>query len=152
MLFEIINPHDPYTIAADDLEIAAVAICILGEGKYSLKELSGDKSAYVPMFPVSGQDEWFKKWFGRTFEESMLYASEQRTACLVKCLASVMIGDAKNRRAFEELLSKAESADAYITSLNKIHDAIRTSQVDIGRTAWGMADFIQERFAKAAVH
>src|ERR1019366_325801 len=148
MLFEIINPHDPYTIVADDLEIAAVACCILGEGKYSLKELTGDKSAYVPFFPIDGQDEWFTKWFGRTFEQSVTYASEERGADLAKCLASVMIGDAKNRRAMDELLARAETQEAYIAALHEMHDAKRTSTVDLGRTAWGMADFIHDRFCK----
>jgi len=148
MLFEIINHHDPYTIVADDLEIAAVAVCILGEGKYSLKELSGDKSAYVPFFLTDGLDEWFTKWFGRTFEESVTYASEQRGADLAKCLASVMIGDAKNRRAFEEVLARAETKEAYTAALTEMHNAKRASTVDLGRTAWGMADFIHERFVK----
>jgi len=52
MLFEIINPSDPYTIEANALEIAAVACCILGEGKYTLREITGDKSGYVPTFLV----------------------------------------------------------------------------------------------------
>jgi hypothetical protein len=148
MLFEIINPHDPYTIIADDLEIAAVAVCILGEGKYSLKELTGDKSAYVPFFPIDGQDEWFTKWFGRTFEQSVTYASEERGADLAKCLASVMIGDAKNRRAFDEILARAETPEEYTKALGQMHAAKRTSLVDIGHTAWGMADFIHDRYVK----
>jgi hypothetical protein len=152
MLFEIINPSDPYTIEANSLEIAAVACCILGEGKYALAELSGDKSGNVPMFMFGGQDDWFMKQFGRTFEQSCNYASQECTDELCCCLASVMIGGADNRRAAEELLKRTGTPQTYLAALYEMHDAKRTSMNDIGRTAWGMADFIKVTFGKEKVH
>jgi hypothetical protein len=152
MLFEIINPSDPYTIEANSLEIAAVACCILGEGMYSLKELSGDKSATVPFFISGDPDDWFMKQFGRTLEQSCGYASEECTDELCQCLASVMIGGVDNRRAAEELLKRTGTPQKYLSALYEMHDAKRTSANDIGRTAWGMADFIKTNFGRPKVH
>ena len=42
MLLNLINPSDPYTLEADDFEIAAVAVCLLGAGKYPATALGND--------------------------------------------------------------------------------------------------------------
>ena len=39
MKFEIINPSDACTMYAPDLEVAAVAVSFLGDGKYPLEGL-----------------------------------------------------------------------------------------------------------------
>ena len=145
MLFRIVNPHDPYTMQADILEIAAVSVCIIGNGEYALEEISGDKSAIVPFFNVITPDEWFTKQFGRTLEQSVNWA-QQHAAELCKCLSSVTIGDARNRRIVDELLAKSESYEVFISALYKLHDEMRKGDVDIGRTAWGMADVIHQQF------
>jgi len=92
------------------------------------------------------------KQFGRTFEQSITYASEECTDELCACLASVMIGGVENRRAAEELLKRTGTPQTYLSALYKMHDAKRTSVNDIGRTAWGMADFIKDKFGKHEVH
>ena len=48
MEYEIINPSDPDRMTADRLDTAAVAICLLGDGKYAAKP-RGDGEE-VPMF------------------------------------------------------------------------------------------------------
>ena len=49
MLFEIMNPSDPYTVVAEDKEIAAVACIVLGTGTYAFKPIDvGDFE--VPLF------------------------------------------------------------------------------------------------------
>ncbi len=141
MLFEIINPHDPYTMEAPDLEIAAVAIAILGGGQYGLKELSGDKSGEVPVFLIGGHDEWFVKQFGRDFAATLDIVATNRRDALVKSLASVWIGDAASRRHYNEntVGLSEEEFDIFIA---QHHDIKRTSTFDIGHYAWSCADAI----------
>lgn len=41
MQFEIINPHDPYTLEAPDFLTALTAIALIGEGKYGIRGEAG---------------------------------------------------------------------------------------------------------------
>lgn len=59
MKFEIINPSDPYTMEADDLEIAAVSVSFLGDGKYALEGIDDAQGNNVPMFLLGGHDECY---------------------------------------------------------------------------------------------
>jgi hypothetical protein len=68
--FEIVNPSDPYTFTAPTLEIAALVVCLLGEGKYGGTSLDTPRGVDVPIFIFGGHDEWFKEQFGCTFEDS----------------------------------------------------------------------------------
>lgn len=49
MLYEIINPSDPYTLHADDLEVAAIVASLIGEGQYALEPQEPD-GVKVPLF------------------------------------------------------------------------------------------------------
>lgn len=81
MLFELINPSDKYTIEAPDLETAALAICILGAGKYALHGIDNDEQ--VPIFLFGGHDKWFKENFDRTVTESLDHVDLDKIAtCL----------------------------------------------------------------------
>jgi hypothetical protein len=89
MKFDLINPSDAYHFEADDLETAAVMVCVLGNGKYGAQQLGGDAS--VPVFLFGGHDEWFVKHFGREFEESADHVMETKRQALADCFASVTL-------------------------------------------------------------
>ena len=144
MLFEIINPSDPYTMTADSLEVAAVAVCFLGQGQYALKQLDGD--AEVPMFPFTGHDEWFTETFGRDFNTSIVHVCETDAAGLAKALGSVFIGDATSRQEFDDMAANCKTPEEFDALLRTTHDARRTSQNDIGRRAWALADAVQSQY------
>lgn len=97
MKFNIINPSDPYTMEADDLEVAAVAVCLLGNGKYPLDALGEDanKDNSVPAFLFGGHDEWFQARFGGTYEEIAERAINQRSDALARALESVTLQAAR---------------------------------------------------------
>ncbi len=139
MLFNIINPSDPYTIEAGDLEVAAIAVSVLGHGQYALEEISGDRSGQVPFFMAGGHDEWFNKQFGRTFDASLTHVATTRRADLIKALVSVHLGTPTDKRAFDEMAAKCPDEESLINLLHEQHDAKRTSMNDIGRRAWMMA-------------
>lgn len=119
MRFEIINPSDPYVMEACDLEVAAVAICLLGEGQYSLKGLAGDAGTDVPFFMLGGVDAWFTEKFGRNFQDTVNRVVSDRVAELAAALDSVT-------------LARGE----------------RSSLNDIGRQAAEMAQVLRERAGK----
>ena len=60
MKFDLVNPSDPYTLEADDLQVAGVACCLLGNGKYGLTGLGDDAGQDVPMFLLGGHDLVFQ--------------------------------------------------------------------------------------------
>lgn len=144
MLFNIINPSDPYTMRAVDLEIAAVAVCMIGSGEYALEEIGGDRSGHVPMFLFGGLDEWFTKQFGRGFNATVEVVVSKRADELIKALASVHIGTPANKAAFDEQAAQCTDEDAYSDLLHKLHDEKRSSMNDIGRRAWHLARSVVE--------
>lgn len=150
MLFNIINPHDPYTLEAPDLEIAANAIALIGKGAYGLHELSGDQSGNVPLFPETGHDEWFTKQFGRDFSASLNHVMDARAGDLSKALASVFIGTPADKRAFEQEARDCVDEEEFHALLTKRHDEKRGSLNDIGRIAWGMADMVAAKALEQA--
>lgn len=147
MLFNIINPSDPYTMRAVDLEVAAVAVCVLGEGKYALEEIGGERLGQVPMFPTGGHDEWFTKQFGRNFADTLNHVCEKRHDELIKALASVHLGTPADKAAFDERAAQCPDPEAVVELLHELHDAKRTSMNDIGRRAWSMAQALVEQRA-----
>jgi len=97
MQFEIINPSDPYTMTAPDLEVAAVAVSLLGDGKYPLKGLGDDAGQDVPPFLFGGHDEWFASKFGMNYEATAEHVLNHRAGELAESLDSVTLG--KERRS-----------------------------------------------------
>lgn len=92
MKFEIINPSDPYNMEADDLEVAAVAVCLLGNGKYGLDGIDGRRKTEVPVFLLGGHDEWFEENFGANYERTAERVLNQRGDALARALESVTLG------------------------------------------------------------
>ena len=109
MKFEIINPSDPYTMDADDLIVAAVAVCLLGNGKYGLDALGEDSniSNNVPIFLLGGHDEWFTSRFGMTYEAAAQQVVDQRTEALAKAFESVALTSGR-RSSLNNIGAKAK--------------------------------------------
>lgn len=91
MKFEIINPSDPYTMEADDLQIAAVAVCLLGDGKYAAKGVEADSGQDVPIFLFGGVDEWFTEKFGMDYFETASHTLNNRNDALARAFESVKL-------------------------------------------------------------
>jgi len=91
MKFNIINPSDPYTMEADDLEIAAVAVSILGNGKYPLEGIGDATGENVPPFLFGGHDEWFTEKFGGNYEQIAQRVIDSRSDALARAFESVTL-------------------------------------------------------------
>lgn len=90
MIYEIINPSDPYTIESHSLDVAFVACIFLGEGDYAFKPLE-DGAEEVPLFLFGGSDEWTRKHLNATVEEVCYRVTTEKRAELADCLASCTI-------------------------------------------------------------
>lgn len=112
MKFEIINPSDAYLMEADDLEVAAVAVCFLGAGQYALKGIEESHGQDVPIFLFNGHDEWFTEKFGKNFEDTSTHIVDNRSAELAAAFDSVKIknpprSSTNNIKATAQALSNA---------------------------------------------
>ena len=91
MKFEIINPSDACTMHAPDLEVAAVAVSFLGDGKYPLEGLDDAAGQGVPAFLFGGHDEWFSSKFGMSFQDTAEHVLNHRNEELATTLDSVTL-------------------------------------------------------------
>ncbi len=106
MKFDIANPSDPYTMEADDLQVAAVACCLLGNGKYGLTGLGEDAGQDVPVFLIGGHDEWFVSKFGMDYEATATHALNHRNDALARAFESVTLGR-EERSSMNDIGGKA---------------------------------------------
>ena len=128
MIFEIINPSDPYTLECDDLEIASVTVCFLGQGQYGMHQIDGDKEFRMPIFLFGGENEWFKENFGDNADVIIGRCFKDKKLQLADALDSVRIGG---------INSRGKSKDE--------HNENRSSVNDIGGVAWEYAKFLRAK-------
>jgi len=107
MKFEIINPSDACTMFAPDLEVAAVAVSLLGDGKYALEGLDDAAGQGVPVFLVGGHDEWFSSKFGMNFQDTAEHVLEHRRDELAMTLDSVALRG--TRSSMNDIVGRAKS-------------------------------------------
>ena len=104
MKFNLVNPSDPYTLEADDFEIGAVVVCLLGNGKYPADALGDDanKGNNVPPFLFGGHDEWFEARFGGTYESVVQKCLKERADSVARAFESVTLGS-KERSSLNDI-------------------------------------------------
>jgi hypothetical protein len=137
LLFEIGNPCDPYTVEAVDHEVAAVACCLLGDGRFSFNGINTNLE--VPIFLFGGHDEWFIRQFGADFAGVTKRVLDERKSDLVACLESVLIGDATSRKTYLKGLELIETPENREDWRQHWHDQRRSSTTNIGARAWALA-------------
>lgn len=135
MLYEIVNPSDPYTIECPDLELA-IAVEAIFRGVYPLEPISGGPG--VPVLVFGDIDAFCESHFGRTLDDTLAHVMRERKDELAACFASVLIGTAEDRTHFEATVAHCSTADRAAVRL-RVHDAKRSSLNDIGRRAWQFA-------------
>ena len=133
MIYEIINPSDPYTLYADDFKVAAASVLLLGQGAYSIENEKGDEE--MPIFLSGGADEWIEEKFG-DFEKWM----DKNRDKVAECLESVMSFGFNQRYAYDEAIKAIKGKKAKQEYRDKIHDKNRSSLNDIGAKAWRIAE------------
>jgi hypothetical protein len=154
VIFEIVNPSDPYTIEAPDLAIAAVACFLLGKGAYAFEPLDADKDQRVPIFlaGLAGDvEKWCAQKFAMTSRQLFDHVLQRRPKELIDCLQSCLIGRRADRDDFAEF-SRALDDDKKIAELRIARHKRRvTSLNDIGRRAYGLAEQLRANMKMEAM-
>lgn len=125
MLFELINPSDPYVFEAKDLEVATLTVMALSPVYGAATE---DEQFRVPVLFLLNPDEWFEETFGRSVSEAM----SKRAKEVADALLSMTYGTFSDYELYQDtmkLLDSPEKKEAYAkrwnsqrSSLNAIAD------------------------------
>jgi hypothetical protein len=143
MLYEIINPSDAYTMDVPDLEVAAVAIALLGEGRYGLQPLE-EGGEHIPIFMAAG-DEWFTEHFSRDLTQTYELVTTTKRTELADAFDSVIIGGKNERFLYLKAVDPLTEADRRAFRKEWL-DKRRSSMNNIGGRAWALAEhFRKER-------
>lgn len=137
MEYELINPSDPYTFIADDLEVAALAVFALGN-MFGAKAKSDDTK--VPVFLFSDPHEWFFENFNHSIEDGL----ESRKIAVANALGTFMLGTFEDRRRYEAALQTITDPDKKESFKAEWQDG-RSSMNDIGSYAHNLSKVILER-------
>lgn len=121
--FELINPSDPYTFLAVDLEVAALTVFCISTA-YSAESQDGDE---VPIFIFGGAKEWYQNEFGRTPDEGL----EARKREVIDSLSSMMYGSFEDRKRYEVALQAIDDEEKREKFIEEWNDGI-SSLNDIG--------------------
>lgn len=131
MEYKLINPSDPYTFIADNLEVSAIVVLILGVA-YGAEPKDGGEM--VPVFIFGGAMDWYKEKFGRTPTEGL----KARKKDVADALDSFMLGSFKDRRRYEAALSAITAPDKRAEFISAWQDG-RSSMNNIGGLAHTLA-------------
>ena len=136
MICEIINPSDALTLKTDDFIAAAIAVTILGDGKFGIQEIGGEKRC-TPI--IWGWTDWFIE---NGINELGSYI-EQNRLLLAEILESVMLGNSKDREELDSMIAiiPKESIDEWILERN---DRRRSSMNNIEGYAHSWAKKLRE--------
>lgn len=137
MEFELINPSDPYTFVADDLETAALAVFTVSS-LYGAKTKDGEIA--VPVFIMCDSEEWYIERFGRNSYDGLKAKREQVAAAL----SSVVLGGFEDRRRYELALSAITEQDKREKFIAEWQDG-RSSLNDIGTYSHKLAEKLEAR-------
>ncbi len=132
MIYEIINPSDPYTFEAENDRDAIVVVAVLGGGMYGAARQDGEKvNGGLYFGHESGDAEAaFVADIGKPLGE---YLTERATA-LRAAFDSVLIGSFADRDGWVDSVSKMSPEDAAKYTIER-HDRKRSSMNDIGKAA-----------------
>lgn len=144
IIYEISNPSDAYTIAAPNLETAAIAVLFLGEGAYGLLDTEGNQA--MPIFLLGGHEEWFQGKFGGDFNTVFHRVGY---IAIADCLDTILLGDVADREVYDAALEAARPSGivSFQSAWDKAH---RSSVNDIGAGAKRLASGFRELAAKLA--
>lgn len=91
-LYKITEARAPYWMKAPNLAVAAVAVLMIGNGRFGVKELGGQQE--MPVFKIDGMvDIWSENTFGHKIDEVVAKVSAQWTIELRHALESIKLGE-----------------------------------------------------------
>ena len=134
MLFELINPSDPYTFRAPSIEVAGAAVILLSAA-YGARSIGEDPELSTPV--MFGWDEWAEE---HGVDGAWLDAHRLEVA---EALDSFLIGGPAARAGAEEALAKIPTEDRESWRARR-QDSMRSSLSKIGERAYEVAKKLRE--------
>ncbi len=134
MLYELINPSDPYTFEVKDRETAALAVFLLSTsyGAHCLTENREDND--VPIFLFGGAKEWYCDTFKRAPDEGL----EDLKDDVRECLKSFVYGHESDRQTYQLAIDSITDEEKKVEFIKHWHDK-HSSMNDIGDVAFKIA-------------
>lgn len=134
--YELINPSDPYTFKAPNIEIAGVCACLLSTG-FGARQVDPPPPDDETTPILFGWNEWLKD---RGIDNAYIDAHREEIA---DAFDSFLIGDIRKRKDVEEMLAliPAEKQQEWKESRQERH---RTSLNQIGEAAYRYAKKFRE--------
>lgn len=126
MIYEVINPSDPVTLEAEDVEVAQVVCLLLGNGAYALRDEDGKE--VMPLFVIGGLDEWAEQ---NKFDMGRI--RRDKLPAVIACLESAACCEIPDRQAI--LAAVRDDREAFA----RYNDAKRSSLNDICGYAFKLA-------------
>lgn len=128
-IYELINPSDPYTFEAPNIEVAGVVACGLSSA-FGAKRVGDDVEESSPI--LYGWLEWEK---ANGIDVDWL---DENRAAIADALDSFMIGSLESRRDVEVMLAEIPEDKRERIKLDRQHRH-RTSLNQIGEYAYRLA-------------
>lgn len=139
-LYEIINPSDPVRVESEDQTVACVAVALLGEGRYGLRNEDGD-SVLPPLF-LGGTEQWLASVGIASLDEYV----ETNASAIATVLESATLGSAKDFAFFKSAMAAIDDPAKRKAFREEWDDKKRSSENNI--CAW--AHELAQRFRKRA--
>lgn len=122
MLYEIINPSDPYTMAADDVRVARCANIVLSEGCYALRDEEGKRVMPIMLADDTKETE---AWLAENIAPDTSAFMRENASKIADVLDSITLGGFDVARKIlalpqDEQVSARAKVNAKHTSLNNI--------------------------------
>lgn len=137
-LYELINPSDPYTFEAPNLEVASVAACLLST-RFGAKPVGDEDSESTPV--LVGWDEWLNT---RGIDGEWIKSHRIEIAA---ALDSFLIGKPGDRADVEDMLAELPEEKRKAWRAHR-QDRHRTSMNRIGEEAYQLAEQLRGKEAE----
>lgn len=135
MVYELINPSDPYTFECSSREVAALTVSALSPMYGAKAENEEDEIPIFIFWGNDGYEKWYEESFGRTVEEGVNALYNE----IADCLDSFVLGNTSDRERFSAAVEAITDADKLRAFKTKWQDS-RSSMNDIGGTAYALAE------------
>lgn len=143
MLFSITNHQNDYTLESTSFELACLAVLLLGQGKYGLKQLDGNSE--MPPLLLLETGEWVRKTFNKDFTAWLYESLKENSLAISEIMSSVLFGEPADREPFFDNLSTIQSEAKKTRWRKKWLMNRNPSYDDLCVWAWEYADFFKNR-------
>ena len=142
MIYELINPHDPYTFEAPDAQVAALACLLVGGGAYGADPESGKEEDTWGVHLFSKEEDIeaeFQERWGLGINASM----RKRKADTAAALRSLMIAGRAERAGIKAALEACPTQEARDAFVAVYEDKKRSSLTELASRARELADRVE---------